>query len=122
MSSITTITVENILQQVEQLPPPEQFRLRVLLNEKPLPARTKPPRDKRLPNAPWPEGQLSMDWLREHAHEYPGQWLALAGDRLVAHAPDRAAVRAAAEAAGLSADQVLLHRVAAPDEPPFMGI
>ncbi len=119
---MSTINVENILQQVAQLPSPEQFRLRVLLNEKPLPAPTKAPRDKRLPNEPWPEAQQAMNWLREHAREYPGQWVVLAGDRLVAHDSERAAVRAAAEAAGFGAEQVLLHYIAAPDEPAFMGI
>jgi hypothetical protein len=31
-------------------------------------------------------------WLREHAHEYPGQWLAIFGDQLVAVAPRLATV------------------------------
>lgn len=91
-------------------------------SEMPLAETPRPPRDKRLPDAPWPEAQLAANWLREQAHAYSGQWVALVGDRLVAHASDRATVRAAAEAAGLRADQVLLHRIAAPDEPPFMGI
>lgn len=122
MSVITVeeITVETILRQIEQLPPSEQARLRALLNGNPL--STKPPRDKRLPDQPWPEAQAAMKWLREHAHEYRGQWVALAGDRLVAHGSERAAVRAAHEAEGLDASQVLLHRIAALDEPPFMGI
>lgn len=28
-------------------------------------------------------------WLRAHAHEYPGRWLALSGDQLIAADPDR---------------------------------
>lgn len=117
---MSVITVENILRQIDQLPPSEQSRLRALLNGKPLPA--KPLRDQRLPDQPWPEAQAAMKWLREHAHEYRGQWVALAGDRLVAHGSEREVVRAAHEAAGLDASQVLLHRIAALDEPPFMGI
>ena len=31
-------------------------------------------------------------WLREHAHEYPGQWLAIFGDQLVAADRSLAAV------------------------------
>jgi hypothetical protein len=119
---MSVITVENILRQIDQLPLSEQSRLRELLNEKPLSAPSKPQRDKRLPDRPWPEAQAAMKWLREHAHEYRGQWVALAGDCLIAHGPDRAAVRAAHEAAGLDASQVLLHRIAMLDEPPFMGI
>ena len=119
---MSVITVESILQQVEQLPPPEQRRLRLLLKEEPPPAKVKAPLDKRLPNQPWPEGRAAMDWLREHSHEYRGQWVALAGNRLVAHGTDRAEVRAAHQAAGLNNGQVLLHYIAAADEPPFMGI
>jgi hypothetical protein len=119
---MSVITVENILRQIDQLPLSEQSRLRALLNEKPLPAAAKPPRDKRLPDRPWPEAQAAMKWLREHAHEYRGQWVALAGDRLIAHGSERELVRAVHEAAGLDASQVLLHRIPALDEPPFMGI
>lgn len=53
-------------------------------------ARTLEP-PKLLPNPP--DIQLrSLDreraWLREHASEYPGCWIAVAGDGLVAAAPD----------------------------------
>ncbi len=122
---MSTITVENILQQIDQLPPFEQSRLARLLEERraertPQPAKA--PRDKRLPDQPWPEAQAAMKWLREHAHEYRGQWVALAGDHLVARGANEAEVWAAAEAAGFSPDQVLLHYIAGPEEPPFMGI
>lgn len=122
---MSTITVENILQQIDQLPPFEQSRLARLLEERraePPPQPAKAPRDKRLPDQPWPEAQAAMNWLREHAHEYRGQWVALAGDRLVAHGSEREVVRAAHEAEGLDPSQVLLHRVPALNEPPFMGI
>jgi uncharacterized protein DUF5678 len=36
------------------------------------------------------------EWLRQHAHEYPGCWLALLEDRLVAADPDGLVVRAKA--------------------------
>jgi hypothetical protein len=117
---MSTITVENILQQVEQLPPPEQFRLRALLNEKPLPMRTKAPRDKRLPPEPMKDRSREMDWLAAHRHEYAGQWVALDGDRLIAASPSRAEISVAAKADG--ADLPLIHRIAAPDEPLPMGL
>lgn len=119
---MSAVTVEDILHQVEQLPLTEQRRLRLLLNEMPLSVPDREPRDKRLPAEPWPEAQAAMNWLLEHAHEYRGQWVALAGDRLIAHGTDRSAVRAAHQAAGFDASQVLLHRIAAPDEPPFAGV
>lgn len=42
-------------------------------------------------------------WLAEHRAEYPGQWVALEGDRLISHGPDALQVHRAAKAAGISA-------------------
>jgi hypothetical protein len=36
------------------------------------------------------------EWLRQHAHEHPGCWLAVLGDQLVAADPDGSVVRAKA--------------------------
>ena len=36
--------------------------------------------------------KLEQQWLREHAHEYPNCWLALADDKLVAFGEDLAEV------------------------------
>jgi len=33
------------------------------------------------------------EWLRQHGHEYPGFWLAVLGDQLVAADPDGSVVR-----------------------------
>jgi hypothetical protein len=33
------------------------------------------------------------EWLRQHAHEYPGFWLAVLGDQLIAADPDGSVVR-----------------------------
>jgi Family of unknown function (DUF5678) len=41
-----------------------------------------------------------MEWLRVHSKEFGGQWVALDGDRLIAHGPDAMEVYAAAEADG----------------------
>jgi hypothetical protein len=122
---MSTLTAETVFRLIEQLPPAEQDKLEHLLEQRragQAPEPPRPPRDKRLPDRPWPEARAAMQWLREHAHEYPGEWVALLGDRLIAHGTERETVRAAHQAAGLDAGQVLLHRIAAPDEPPFMGI
>src|SRR5262245_14094425 len=47
-----------------------------------------------------PDPTPAMEWLRRHSKEYSGQWIALDGDRLIAHGPDAMAVYAAAEADG----------------------
>jgi hypothetical protein len=39
-------------------------------------------------------------WLKAHAHEYPGCWIALLGDRMIAVDEDLDKVRAAARADG----------------------
>lgn len=41
-----------------------------------------------------------MAWLREHQHEYKGQWVALDGDELVAASPDRAELERKVKEAG----------------------
>jgi hypothetical protein len=41
-----------------------------------------------------------MQWISEHSHEYKGEWVALAGDRLIAHGFDGDPVYDAARAAG----------------------
>ena len=131
---MSTLTIDNILQQIDALPLPEQQQLRARLETKSPPAPIKappkplpkpppkPPLDRRLPNQPWPEAAATMQWLREHQHEYPGQWLALAGDRLVAVGASDTEVWRLAEQVGFSPAQVVVHYVAAADEPPFMGI
>lgn len=58
-------------------------------------------------------------WLAEHQREYIGQWVALEGDRLIAHGEDAAAVFAAADASGV--DRPLVVYVEDPDAPPFAG-
>jgi hypothetical protein len=39
-------------------------------------------------------------WLQRHAHEYPGCWIVLDGERLITADPDLVAARAAAKADG----------------------
>jgi hypothetical protein len=92
------ITVENILTQIAQLPPEERRKLRQLLEQQEQ--RTKPPLDKRVPPRPAPDSTREMKWLREHRREYIGQWVALDGDRLIAHGANAKEVFAAADADG----------------------
>ncbi len=42
-----------------------------------------------------------MEWLSKHRHEYPGQYVALDGDRLVSHGTDGREVYRQAQAAGV---------------------
>lgn len=61
-----------------------------------------------------------LAWIKEHRHEYAGQWVALDGDRLIAASPIQQEVWDAVKA---DAEPLpLVDRIPAPDEPPFMGL
>jgi len=59
------------------------------------------------------------EWLRQHRDEYAGQYVALSGDRLVAHAATLQEAQRLAREAG--AYRPLYVRIEATDEPPFGG-
>lgn len=59
------------------------------------------------------------EWLRTHAAEYVGQWVALEGDQLVCSGPDGRKVFEAARRAGIEVPFVV--QVEDPDAPPFGG-
>src|SRR5262249_1899715 len=46
-------------------------------------------------------------WLAEHQREYIGQWVALEGERLIAHGEDAAEVFAEADASGIERPMVI---------------
>lgn len=117
---MSTMTVETILNLIEQLSPTEQAKLEQLIRQRQSPpAKAKPPLDKRVPPIPLPDEAAMQRWLGEHAHEYPGQWIALDGDKLIAHGMDHQEVWAAAQASG--AYLPLVTRLSSPDDLPFAG-
>jgi hypothetical protein len=59
------------------------------------------------------------EWLRQHRHEYTGQYVALDGDILVASGPDGRTVIRQAREAGVKAPYIA--RIEAADELPFGG-
>ena len=65
------------------------------------------------------DASREMSWLREHGHEYTGQWVALDGDRLVSHGTNAREVYQAAKQAGVEVP--FLHHIDPPDELPFGG-
>lgn len=112
------ITAETVLQQITALPRDEQLRLERLLEQwcrERASAPVKPPRDQRLPPRPMPDSSREMQWLADHARAYAGQWVALDGDRLIAHSPDYKEVFATTDADG--APLPLITFVEDPDHP-----
>jgi hypothetical protein len=55
-----------------------------------------PPVARRLPGIKGRSRDREFAWLKQHGHEYPGCWLAIFEDRLVASDPDRQVVIAKA--------------------------
>jgi len=100
---MSDFTVEDILTQIAKLPPTEQIRLRHLLTQQPQEPQElpRPPRDRRVQPVPVPDSKRELQWLAAHARAYTGQWVALDGDRLIAHGPHHDEVWAAAEASGV---------------------
>jgi len=67
-----------------------------------------PPVARRIPVKHSRPLDRERDWLREHGHKYPGCWLAILEDRLIAADPDvRVVLKAIRDTPG--AEDALLH-------------
>ena len=115
---MSKITVENLLQQIVQLPPAERARLRQLLDQQAEPAVRPKPQVRRA-TTPVPDSTRELQWIADHMHEYPGEWVALDGNRLVAHSKNHEELWAAVDADG--AYLPLIDRMPDPNDPPFAG-
>jgi predicted DNA-binding antitoxin AbrB/MazE fold protein len=60
-----------------------------------------------------------MEWLSKHRHEYPGEYVALDGDRLVSHGKDGREVYRQARAAGVKVP--FMAHIEPADARPFGG-
>jgi hypothetical protein len=90
-------TVDDILREIAQLPDAEQTKLRRLLYKGEERATL---RDQPVPATPVTDSTRELKWVAEHARQYAGQWVALDGDRLIAHGPVASDVFDAADADG----------------------
>ena len=127
-------TMESLLKQIATLPVTEKKQLvaKVLegmngvtadhANGEPPPSAKPKSKSKfvYVKPIPQPDPEPNFRWMREHAHEYGGQWVALDGERLIAHGTDGMAVHAAARADGSYLPLVTFIEPA--DAPPFIGI
>ncbi len=115
------MTAEHIMILIRKLPSAERARLDHWLTEPASePANIKPPRDKRVPSQPMPDDTRERQWVKEHKHEYAGQWVALDGDRLVAASPVQQEVWDAISADTATIPLVL--RIPSLDDLPYIGI
>lgn len=114
--------LENLIQIMRQLPRTELEQLQEALSETLLESKfeNKPPRDKRIdPIITNADFSLSVKWLAEHGADYSGQWVALDGDRLIAHGTEPKDVFAAADATGVQ--HPLVTQVEDSNALPFAG-
>jgi hypothetical protein len=98
---MSSSTFENILAQINQLPPTERKKLIAAL----VRAEGKPelpPSRVISTNGPYNDRALEYGWLAKHRREYIGQWVALKDDQLVAHGPVAKEVFAQADARGVN--------------------
>lgn len=105
-------TLEQILEEARALSPEERRRLREALD-----------REEATQQSALAENgsdrAREQQWVAEHRDEYMGQWVALDGDRLIAHGHDARAVYSSAREAGIQIPFVV--RVEAYDEPSMGG-
>lgn len=113
---------EMLLSQVMSLPKPIRRRLArtVLADELPDESITPLPQESLVYKEPKynVDSTTSMNWLSRHRAEYGGQWVALDGDRLIAHGPNAKEVFALAKADG--AHLPLITYIEPVDAPPFI--
>jgi hypothetical protein len=109
-----SLSFDQIIKSIEQLPAAEQERIRRWLDEKGTPNGAR--------NASQPHANRtakSLRWLDENREKYSGQWVALDGDRLIADGPTAKEVYSKAKAEGVEIPFVEL--VTDPEPVPSTG-
>jgi hypothetical protein len=106
---VTTLTLEQLIEQAKKLPAAEQRRLRLELENLD---------EHLLRQAGSVDTAKERKWIAEHRQEYIGEWVALDGDQMIAHGSNAREVYLAALQAGF--DSPYMDRVEKLDEP-FVG-
>jgi predicted DNA-binding antitoxin AbrB/MazE fold protein len=107
---------QGLLRPLEPLPLSECQKVHLTLDDQPLPPDYTHQSE---PLSQAKDRHEEMRWLAHEAGPYAGKWVALSGNRLIAHGTDAAVVRAAARAAG--EERPLLTHLPADGELPFGG-
>jgi len=113
------VTAELILAEIAALPPEEREKLWTLLNRQPSPTPDDAPPSAFIPPFDACDPAPSLRWIEEHRAEFAGQYVALDGDRLVAHSTDPQEIIAAVRASGLNG--LFFTLIPPTDAPPFAG-
>ena len=102
--------LDKIKEEIRTLPPEEQQEARELVDS--LLSEPAAPAER-------PDCAPERRWLAEHGREYAGRWVALDGDRLLAHGERASEVYAAVRESGVQLPLVV--RVDPTDRLPFGG-
>lgn len=111
-------TFEQAIEVLRQLPPPEREKVLEWIDEENQKNISGKPADEKLKRDE-EKFRLAMNWIREHRAEFDGQWVALDGDKLLAHGADGKKVHRAAQDRGVKTP--LMHRVSIKETQPFGG-
>jgi hypothetical protein len=117
---MSQITAETLFRQITSLPFSEKLKLRALIDEHLKNPDVTTSGMRLVKPIPTPDPASSMRWMNEHSREYGGQWVALDGDRLIAHGENADEVFAAADADGAYLPFVTY--IPHADTPPFVGV
>ena len=110
-----TPTIENAIEIIRQLPPPEREKVRDWIENESANHSDKSS-DFEIRQEKF---KLAMQWIQENREKFDGQWVALDGKMLLAHGTDGKKVHAAAQAKGVKTP--LMHRVSVKETQPFGG-
>ncbi len=110
-------TLEQVINDARALLPDDQARLRQWLEEQSTRAARELQRQDNLKEDEL-RHQLILQWLKENRAKYVGQWVALDGDRLIAHGDGGTEFIAEVRASGVKAP--FIERIVV-DELPFGG-
>ena len=94
----TMATLEQVINEVRTLSPTEKRTLRQVLDD-----HLEEPPSTQVSTPDYPTHEKERAWLEAHRDEYLGEWVALDGDRLLAHGSDARIVYEAARAKGVEA-------------------
>ena len=98
---IAEVSIESIIEQVEQLPLKEQFEVTARLQKRTL-ELARQMKGRFLGLSPYRDDyEADHQWLRENHRRYTNQWVALKDGRLLAHGREAKGVFAAAKAQGV---------------------
>lgn len=115
-----TERVQAVLRQIDTLTDEEKQSLVDYLKDQQKQDRwATASENKSVQARPDTQREREMQWITEHGHEYAGQYVALDGERLIAHGMDGRSVLAAARQAGVK--HPLISRIESPNEGPFWG-